>query len=177
MPSDVTSPTWNSGKGKQRSENKAFVLFIYLKLPNKNKTAMRGRDLNKCQIPAYLGLNSCQMPGVCPGGMGTLGFDSYIRRTHSLRRTTDTLKYGTDILKILFILLKYFLMAMFDATLSAFTFANSLNYSINVFLSVVKILRFLGDRLYIQQMNTVYVLHETKSSQPVINLLHFLLFC
>ena len=111
------------------------------------------------------------MPGVCPGGMGTLGFDSYIRRT------TDTLKYGTDILKILFILLKYFLMAMFDATLSAFTFANSLNYSINVFLSVVKILRFLGDRLYIQQMNTVYVLHETKSSQPVINLLHFLLFC
>ena len=68
-------------------------------------------------------------------------------------------------------------MAMFDATLSAFTFANSLNYSINVFLSVVKILRFLGDRLYIQQMNTVYVLHETKSSQPVINLLHFLLFC
>ena len=37
-----------------------------------------GRDLNKCQIPAYLGLNSCQMPGGCPGGMGTLGFDSYI---------------------------------------------------------------------------------------------------
>ena len=115
-----------------------------------------------------------------PGGVGTLGFIIifWIHKTDtSLRRTTDTLKYGTDILKILFILLKYFLMAMFDATLSAFTFANSLNYSINVFLSVVKILRFLGDRLYIQQMNTVYVLHETKSNQPVINLLHFLLFC
>ena len=37
-----------------------------------------GRDLNKCQIPAYLGLNSCQMPGGYPGGMGTLGFDAYI---------------------------------------------------------------------------------------------------
>ena len=36
------------------------------------------RDLNKCQIPAHPGLNSCQMPGGCPGGMGTLGFDSYI---------------------------------------------------------------------------------------------------
>ena len=36
------------------------------------------RDLNKCQIPAHPGLNSCQMPGGCLGGMGTLGFDSYI---------------------------------------------------------------------------------------------------
>ena len=40
MPSNAIRPTWNSGKGKQRSENKAFVLFIYLKLPNKNKTAI-----------------------------------------------------------------------------------------------------------------------------------------
>ena len=37
-----------------------------------------GWDLNKCQIPAYLGLDSCQMPRRCPGGVGTLGFDSYI---------------------------------------------------------------------------------------------------
>ena len=29
-----------------------------------------GRDLKKCQIPAYLGLNSCQMPGGCPGEGG-----------------------------------------------------------------------------------------------------------
>ena len=36
------------------------------------------RDLNKCQIPAHPVLNSCQMPGGCRGGMGTLGFDSYI---------------------------------------------------------------------------------------------------
>ena len=27
---------WNSGEGKQRSKNKAFVLFVYLKLPNKS---------------------------------------------------------------------------------------------------------------------------------------------
>ena len=26
------------------------------------------QDLNKCQIPAHLGLNSCQMPGGCLGG-------------------------------------------------------------------------------------------------------------
>ena len=26
------------------------------------------RDLNKCQIPSHLGLNSYQMPGGCPGG-------------------------------------------------------------------------------------------------------------
>ena len=39
----------------------------------------RGRDLNKCQIPAFLGLNSRQLPGGClEGGMGTLGFDSHI---------------------------------------------------------------------------------------------------
>ena len=31
MPSNATCLTWNSGKGKQRSENKAFILFIYLK--------------------------------------------------------------------------------------------------------------------------------------------------
>ena len=30
MQSNATRSTWNSGKGKQRSENKAFVLFIYL---------------------------------------------------------------------------------------------------------------------------------------------------
>ena len=35
---DATCLTWNPGKGKQKSENKAFVLFIYLKLPNNNKT-------------------------------------------------------------------------------------------------------------------------------------------
>ena len=40
MLSNATRPTWNSGKGKQRSENKAFILFIYLKLANKNKTAI-----------------------------------------------------------------------------------------------------------------------------------------
>ena len=69
-------------------------------------------------------------------------------------------------------------MATFEATLSTFTLENSLDYSINAFLSVVKILRFLGDRIYkgIHQMNTV-CFHETKSSQAVINLLHFLLFC
>ena len=43
------------------------------------------RDLNKCQIPSHPGLNSCQMPGGCPGrgggGVGTLGFDSYIIQT------------------------------------------------------------------------------------------------
>ena len=33
------------------------------------------QNLNKCQIPSHPGLNSCQMPG---GGMGILGFDSYI---------------------------------------------------------------------------------------------------
>ena len=47
------------------------------------------RDLNKCQIPAYLGLNSCQMPGGLPewggGGMGTLGFDSYITHTYTIK--------------------------------------------------------------------------------------------
>ena len=36
MPSNATRPTWDSGEGKQRSEDKAFVLFIYLQLPNKN---------------------------------------------------------------------------------------------------------------------------------------------
>ena len=41
----------------------------------------RGRDPNKCQIPGFLGLNSCQMPGHCLGGggglgMGTLELDS-----------------------------------------------------------------------------------------------------
>ena len=46
-------------------------------------------------------------------------------------------------------------MAMFDAMMSTFTLVNSLNYSINVFLNVVKMLRFLGDRIYIQQMNTI----------------------
>ena len=40
MPSNATCLTWNSGKGKQRSENKAFVLFIYLKVAKKNKTAI-----------------------------------------------------------------------------------------------------------------------------------------
>ena len=40
MLSNATRPTWNSGKGKQRSKNKAFVLFIYLKLAKKNKTAI-----------------------------------------------------------------------------------------------------------------------------------------
>ena len=42
------------------------------------------RDLNKCQISAHPGLNSCQMPKGGGGGgeMGTLGFDSYI--THIL---------------------------------------------------------------------------------------------
>ena len=30
MLSNATRPSWNSGKGKQRSENKTFVLFIYL---------------------------------------------------------------------------------------------------------------------------------------------------
>ena len=30
MPSIATRPNWNSRKGKQRSENKAFVLFVYL---------------------------------------------------------------------------------------------------------------------------------------------------
>ena len=36
------------------------------------------RDLNKRQIRSHPGLNLCQMPGGCPEGMGTLGFDSYI---------------------------------------------------------------------------------------------------
>ena len=40
LPSNATSPTWNFGKRKQKSEIKAFILFIYLKLPNKNKTAI-----------------------------------------------------------------------------------------------------------------------------------------
>ena len=40
MLSNTTHPTWNSRKGKQRSENKAIILFIYLKLANKNKTAI-----------------------------------------------------------------------------------------------------------------------------------------
>ena len=66
-------------------------------------------------------------------------------------------------------------METFDATLSTFTLVNSLEYNINAFLSVVKILRFLGDRIY--SSNEHYVLHETISSQAVINLLHFLLFC
>ena len=30
LPFNATSPTWNSGKGKERSQNKAFFLFIYL---------------------------------------------------------------------------------------------------------------------------------------------------
>ena len=34
MPSNTTCRTWNSREGKQRLENKAFVLLIYLKLPN-----------------------------------------------------------------------------------------------------------------------------------------------
>ena len=29
VPSNATHLTWNSGKGKQRWENKAFILFIY----------------------------------------------------------------------------------------------------------------------------------------------------
>ena len=41
MLTNTTRLTWNSGKGKQRSENKAFVLFIYLKLTNTNKTAVK----------------------------------------------------------------------------------------------------------------------------------------
>ena len=43
---------------------------------------------------------------------------------------------------------------MFYATLSTFTLVNSLNYSTNLFLSVVKIIKFLGS-IYIQQMNTI----------------------
>ena len=39
-------------------------------------------------------------------------------------------------------------METFDATLSTFTLVNSLDYSINAFLSVVEMLRFLGDRTY-----------------------------
>ena len=41
---------------------------------------------------------------------------------------------------------------MFDATLSTFALVNTINYrsySINVFLSVVKILGFLGDRIHV----------------------------
>ena len=47
------------------------------------------RDLKKGQIPAHSGLSSCQMPGGCPGGggMGTLGFDSYIRFENCYRVT------------------------------------------------------------------------------------------
>ena len=37
---------------------------------------------------------------------------------------------------------------MFDATLSTFSLVNSLNYRTNIFWSVVKILRFLGDHIY-----------------------------
>ena len=36
VPANAIPPTWNSREGKQRSANKAFVLFIYLKLLNKN---------------------------------------------------------------------------------------------------------------------------------------------
>ena len=73
----------------------------------------------------------------------------------SLTRTTDTLKYITDSKKVIFILTEHFLVAMFDATPSTFALIHTLNYSINVFLSMVKILGFLGDRIYIQQMNTI----------------------
>ena len=40
VPSSATPPAWNSRQGKQRSENKAFVFFIYLELSNKNYTAI-----------------------------------------------------------------------------------------------------------------------------------------
>ena len=46
---------------------------------------------------------------------------------------------------------------MFDATLRTFALVNTLNYSINIFLSVVKILRFPGDRIYIFSKWTPYV--------------------
>ena len=80
---------------------------------------------------------------------------SFYKTDTSLRRTTDTLKYGTDSKKVLFILTKHFSVAMFNDTQNTFTLVNSLNYSINVFSSVVKILRFLvGDRS-LQQINTI----------------------
>ena len=43
------------------------------------------RYLNKCQVPAYLGPNSCQVPGCCPGGWAlldlihTLSFEKLIQ--------------------------------------------------------------------------------------------------
>ena len=36
MPPNATRTTWTPEREKQRSENKAFVLFICLKLPNDN---------------------------------------------------------------------------------------------------------------------------------------------
>ena len=57
-------------------------------------------------------------------------------------------------------------MAMFYATLSTFTLVNSLNYSTNLFLSVVKIIKFLGS-IYIQQMNTICF--AWNQSQPASN--------
>ena len=46
---------------------------------------------------------------------------------------------------------------MFDATLSTFTLVNSLKYSIDVFSSVVKILGFLGDRIYSANEHHMFV--------------------
>ena len=56
MPSNATRPTWNFGKGKQRSENKAFVLFIYLKLPNKNKNSDLENLISFSVIYRFIGL-------------------------------------------------------------------------------------------------------------------------
>ena len=56
-------------------------------------------------------------------------------------------------------------MAILDATLSTFTLVNLLNYSINVFLSVVKILRFLGDRIYSANEHNMFCMKPNPDSQ------------
>ena len=49
----------------------------------------RYRDLKKGQIPAHPGLNSCQIPGGCPGGgMGTLGLIFKLQSLYSLSVST-----------------------------------------------------------------------------------------
>ena len=56
MPSNATRLTWNSGEGKQRPVNKAFVLSIYLKLPKNKLNSYLENSISFSVIYRFIGL-------------------------------------------------------------------------------------------------------------------------
>ena len=65
MPLNPTHSTWNSGEGKRKSENKAFVLFIYLKLPNKKINSDLENFISFSVIYRFIGLRH-EITEICP---------------------------------------------------------------------------------------------------------------